>query len=145
MRLFQMNISWTYKLSEKNNGIPTLSIFLHLTLLPPRYDFATIKETCYDAKYYTWEDSFPFQHCKDQFIRKCVPKEMESILKHCYMLEASVHFGMHKTAAKMFQYEFYWPLYLKIILNLLVHVNNVKRQEICTRNFSKQHASHWIV
>jgi len=38
---------------------------------------------------------------------------MESILNHCHAREVGGHFGATKTAAKVLQSEFYWPMLFK--------------------------------
>ncbi|RVW18197.1 Transposon Tf2-8 polyprotein [Vitis vinifera] len=63
---------------------------------------------------YYWEEPFLFKYCADQIIRKCVPKqEQQGILSNCYESAYGGHFASQKTAMKVLQSGFCWPLLFK--------------------------------
>ncbi|KAK8659610.1 hypothetical protein V6N13_029809 [Hibiscus sabdariffa] len=52
--------------------------------------------------------------CADQVLRRCVPEEeQKDILYHCHAAACGGHFGGNKTAAKILQSGFYWPMLFK--------------------------------
>ena len=63
---------------------------------------------------YYWEEPFLFKYCADQIIRKCVPEEeQQGILSHCHENACGGHFASQKTAMKVLQSGFTWPLLFK--------------------------------
>ncbi|XP_073120183.1 uncharacterized protein [Henckelia pumila] len=78
---------------------------------PPNLTFHQRKKFLSDVKYYFWEEPFLFKICADSMIRQCVPEEeMQPILSHCHDREVGGHFGPTKTAAKVLESGFYWPV-----------------------------------
>ena len=66
------------------------------------------------VKHFYWEDMMLYKNCADQLIRRCIPKdEMQAILHHFHSLECGSHYGGNKTAAKVLQCGFYWPILFK--------------------------------
>ena len=69
------------------------------------------KKFLHDAKHYLWEDPFLYKICGDSIIRKCVPElEVYEILVHCHDSPCGGHYGATKTAAKILECGFYWPI-----------------------------------
>ena len=68
----------------------------------------------HDAKHYVWDDPYLWKHCSDQIVRRCVPQnEHRSILAFCYSEACGGHFGPRKTAMKVLESGFYWPMIFK--------------------------------
>ncbi|XP_070050815.1 uncharacterized protein [Nicotiana tomentosiformis] len=68
----------------------------------------------HDVILYLWDESFLFNQCADQLVRRCVPEEeMEAILHDCHASTYGRHHGGDKTAAKVLQSGFYWSKLLK--------------------------------
>ncbi|XP_062103682.1 uncharacterized protein LOC133814781 [Humulus lupulus] len=67
-----------------------------------------------EVKHYYWDETTLFRHCDDQVIKRCVPgEEMMYILTHFHTLHCGGHFGGTKTATKVLQCGFYWPMLFK--------------------------------
>ena len=61
-------------------------------------------------KYFIWDDPYLFKQYPDQIIKRCVlDHEVRSILSFYQDQAYGGHFGAKKIAAKVLQYEFYWP------------------------------------
>jgi hypothetical protein len=61
-----------------------------------------------------WDDPNLFKYCPDQIIRRCVPNdEITSVLNFCHFEACGGHFSIKKTAAKILQCGFYWPILFK--------------------------------
>ena len=55
-----------------------------------------------------------FKYCPDQIIWRCMPEEKQkSVLSFCHELACGGHFGPRKTAEKVLQSGFYWPILFK--------------------------------
>ena len=68
-----------------------------------------------------------YKRCADSLIRRCIPQnEAQDVLRHCHSLDVGGHFGVTKMASKVLQYGFWWPLYLKMLESLFLHVIDVK-------------------
>ncbi|KAL4384071.1 hypothetical protein GQ457_15G019380 [Hibiscus cannabinus] len=72
------------------------------------------KKFKHDAKFFYWDEPYLFKQCADQVLRHCAPEEeQKDIMYHCHAAACSGHFGGNRTAAKIFQYGFYWPTLFK--------------------------------
>jgi len=62
------------------------------------------------VKWFFWDELYLFKYYHDQIIRRCIPdSEFRNILSFCIDKTCSGHFNGKKTAAKILQYDFYWP------------------------------------
>jgi len=76
-----------------------------------------------------------YKVCANQVIRRCVPNEgRASILHYCYDGEASGNFGATKTATKILQFGFYWPILFKDTYSYIDSCDGCQR----TRNISRK-------
>ena len=67
-----------------------------------------------DSKYYIWDDPLLFKRGADIIIRRCVPEgEQSKILQECHASPYGGHFAGDKTAHKILQSGFYWPIIFK--------------------------------
>ncbi|CAN6684420.1 unnamed protein product [Malus baccata var. baccata] len=65
----------------------------------------------HDARFYVWDDPYLWKFCPDQIIRRCVhDSECHSILSFCHTYACGGHFGTQRTALKVLQCGFYWPI-----------------------------------
>ena len=88
--------------------------YLVARVLPLEFSYQQKKRFFAKLKHYYWEEPIMYNHCADQVIRKCVPKEkIESILNHCHALACGGHFEGNKTIVKVLQSGFYWPTLFK--------------------------------
>lgn len=89
----------------------TFANYIVTDTLPPNMSFHQKKKFLSDVKHYLWEEQFLFKICADSMIRRCVAEaEMRPILSHCHDREVDGHFGPTKTAAKVLESGFYWPI-----------------------------------
>ncbi|CAL2247463.1 unnamed protein product [Prunus armeniaca] len=66
------------------------------------------------VKHYMWDEPYLFKYCPDQIIRRCVPEsEQQSILTFSHALACGGHFSAKKTALKVLQSGFFWPILFK--------------------------------
>ncbi|KAH9744096.1 hypothetical protein KPL70_003541 [Citrus sinensis] len=64
-----------------------------------------------EIKNFFWNDPYLFKYCADQIVRRCVPEsEIQNILSFCHEQDCGGHFSAKKTATKVLQYGFYWPI-----------------------------------
>ncbi|XP_073138469.1 uncharacterized protein [Henckelia pumila] len=62
-----------------------------------------------NAKYYVWDDPYPWKHCADQVIRRCVSEgEVISILMFCHSYACGSHFGAKRTTRKVLDCGLFW-------------------------------------
>ncbi|OMO98769.1 reverse transcriptase [Corchorus capsularis] len=67
-----------------------------------------------DAKYYLWDDPYLWRQGSDQVMRRWIlENEVQSVLKFCHSEECGGHFGHKKTARKILDCGFYWPILFK--------------------------------
>ena len=65
------------------------------------------------VKWFFCDEPCLFKYCPDQIIRHCIPdSEFRNILSFCYDQACGGHFSRKKTAAKILQCDFYWPILL---------------------------------
>ena len=77
-----------------------------------------------------------FKVCADNIIKKCVlEEEMESSLHYCHDRELGGHFGATRTAAKVLQSGFYWPILFKDAHKYVAQYSQCQR----TSNISRKH------
>ncbi|CAN6700866.1 unnamed protein product [Malus baccata var. baccata] len=64
-----------------------------------------------DARFYVWDDPYLWKFCPDQIVRRCVNEsEFQSILTFCHSYAYGGHFGTQRTALKVLECGFYWPI-----------------------------------
>jgi len=66
-----------------------------------------------DAKYYQWEDPLLYKYCANQIVRRCIPEEEMGSTYHCHSRKVGGRVRPTRTAAKVLQYDFYWPTLFK--------------------------------
>ena len=72
------------------------------------------KKLRYEARFYIWDDPLLFRRGADQIVRRCVPKiEQAEILGKCHSAQYGGHFAGQRTAKKILQPGFYWPILFK--------------------------------
>ena len=77
---------------------------------------------------YVWDDPYLWKHCADLLIRRCVPQhEQKSILTFCHTFAAGGHFGSKKTALKILECGFYWPILFKDAHNFCITCDRCQR------------------
>ncbi|GKC77296.1 hypothetical protein Tco_1128070 [Tanacetum coccineum] len=65
-----------------------------------------------DVKHYFWDDPYLFRICADQMIRQCVhSQESVDILTACHNGPTGGHHGANYTTKKVFDSDFYCPLF----------------------------------
>ena len=64
-----------------------------------------------DSRYYIWDDPLLFKRGADMIIRICVPEnEQIKIMNECHASPYGGHFSGERTAHKILQSGFYWPI-----------------------------------
>ena len=67
-----------------------------------------------DANHYLWDDPYLFKVNTDGLIRRCVVgEEANSIMWHCHSSAYGGHHSGERTAAKVLQSGFWWPILFK--------------------------------
>nr|GEZ68963.1 DNA-directed DNA polymerase [Tanacetum cinerariifolium] len=82
-----------------------------------------------DVKHYFWDDSYLFQICANQIIRRCVHgKEAHDILKTCHEGPTGGHHDANFIAKKVFDAGFFWPTIYRDAHNLVNSCDICQRQ-----------------
>ncbi|KAK9922021.1 hypothetical protein M0R45_030503 [Rubus argutus] len=72
------------------------------------------KKFLVEVRSFFWDDPYLFKYCADQIYRRCVPNnEMHDVISFCHNEACGGHFSVKKTAAKILQCGFYWPILFK--------------------------------
>ncbi|XP_073137471.1 uncharacterized protein [Henckelia pumila] len=83
-----------------------------------------------------FSDEHIFQSCADQVIRRCVAgQEAQEILEQCHSSPYRGHFGATRTAAKVIQSGFYWPILFRDSYTLVKSCDKCQR----TGNICRKH------
>ncbi|RDX69866.1 Gypsy retrotransposon integrase-like protein 1, partial [Mucuna pruriens] len=62
-----------------------------------------------DAKYYIWDDPYPWRLCNDQVIHRCIlDVEINSVLQFGHAAPRGSHYGSTRMAKKILDCRFYW-------------------------------------
>ena len=82
--------------------------------IPPQWTSQQKRNFLEDIKKYYFDDPYLFKYCPDQLMRRCVPNDDQSrILTFCHSEAYGGHFSARKTADKILQAGFYWPILFK--------------------------------
>ena len=69
-------------------------------------------------RFFFWDELYLFKYRPDQIIRRCLPDdERHSVLTFCHEFACGQHFGPRKTAEKVLQSGFYYPILFKDSFN----------------------------
>ena len=80
-------------------------------ILPEDLSYDQRKRFLHEARSYYWDSPHLFKCGNDQVIRRCIPEEeQQSILKACHNAEYGGHHSGKRTAFKILQSGFYWPI-----------------------------------
>jgi len=61
-----------------------------------------------------WDDPYLWRFCNDQVIRRCIPDhEIHSVLQFCHSSTVGEHLGPQRTAQRVLDSGFYWPMIFK--------------------------------
>jgi hypothetical protein len=101
--------------------------FIVVKVIPPHFTYQQRKKFFHDLRHYFWDDPFLYKKSVNGIIRRCVPEyEQQAIIRDCHDSAYGGHHAGDRTAAKVLQFGFTGLLYLRIVLNMLNHVINVK-------------------
>ena len=67
----------------------------------------------YDVRLYFWDEPFLYKLCKDDIYRRCLPKEIQSVISHYHDSPCGAHASTSKTAANVLQVGIFWPSLFK--------------------------------
>ena len=82
--------------------------------MPLEFSYQRRKKLRTDSIFYIWDDPLLFKREADIIIMRCVPKsEQGRILYECHASPYGGHFAGDKTAHKILQSGFYWPIIFK--------------------------------
>jgi len=88
--------------------------FLASRILPHDLSSHQRKKFLHDIKTYFWEEPFLYKLCKDGIYRRCLPEEeINSVIVFCHNSPCGGHSSTSKTATKVLQVGFFWPLLFK--------------------------------
>ncbi|GJR78757.1 putative nucleotidyltransferase, ribonuclease H [Tanacetum coccineum] len=76
----------------------------------PEEQLMAVSDNNNEPWHYFWDEPFPFKHCANRIIRRCVAGyEAAQILRQCHSGPSGGHHGIASTARKVFEPGFYWP------------------------------------
>ena len=82
--------------------------------IPPQWTSHQKRKFLVDIKKYYFDDPYLFKYCPDQLMRRCVSNDDQIGVLTFYHSEAcGGHFFVRKTADKILQAGFYWPILFK--------------------------------
>ncbi|XP_049360661.1 uncharacterized protein LOC125825364 [Solanum verrucosum] len=85
--------------------------FLVSDVLSEGLTFQQRKRFLHDVGKYFWDEPYLYMICVDNIIRRCIPKaEMLHILEACHSSPVGGHHGGARTAYKILQCGYYWPI-----------------------------------
>ena len=94
--------------------------YLASTVVPPQASKIQICKLKSDAKYYIWDDPYLWKMCSDQIIRRYVhDSEIRNILFLCHNTLIRGHAGPQRTAKRVLDSGFYWPIIFKDAYNVV--------------------------
>ena len=102
--------------------------FLVTGEMPPQWNAQDKKKFLSEVRKFYWDDPYLFKYCSDQIFRRCVPdNEVSKVIEFCHSTACGGHFSSNKTTAKILHVDFIGPLYLKMRMNFVKRVKNVKK------------------
>ena len=85
--------------------------YLMTKLTPPSMSSHQVQKLQAESRYYVWDEPFLWRLCGDQIIRRCIPQEEQpQIISACHTLSCGGHFSSKRTARKILESGFYWPV-----------------------------------
>ena len=85
--------------------------YLACGVVPQEFSYQQKRKLRTDSRYYIWDDPLLFKRGADMIIRRCVPEnEQGKILNDCHASPYGGHFSGERTAHKILQSGFYWPI-----------------------------------
>ena len=85
--------------------------YLACGVVPPEFSYQQKRKLRTDSRYYIWDDPLLFKRGADMIIRRCVPEsEQCKIVNECHASPYGGHFSGERTAHKILQSGFYWPI-----------------------------------
>ena len=85
--------------------------YLACGVVPSEFSYQQKRKLRTDSRYYIWDDPLLFKRGADMIIRRCVPEsEQCKIMNECHASPYGGHFSGERTAHKILQSGFYWPI-----------------------------------
>ena len=85
--------------------------YLACGVVPSEFSYQQKRKLRTDSRYYIWDDPLLFKRGADMIIRRCVPEsEQCKIVNECHASPYGGHFSGERTAHKILQSGFYWPI-----------------------------------
>ena len=104
--------------------------FLVSGIVPSVFNLQQKKRFFHQVKQFYWDAPFIYKKCLDQLLRRCISKEeSRGILEHCHSSPRGGHFGGIRTATKVLQSGYYWPIIFKDAQEVVKHCNKCQRGE----------------
>ncbi|XP_075109215.1 uncharacterized protein LOC142181002 [Nicotiana tabacum] len=110
--------------------------FLVSDLIPDGLETYQKKKFLRECRQYYWEETFLFRICADKIIRRCVLEdEVIPILKAWHDSPIGGYHGGNRTAAKVLECGYYWPLIYQDANQMVKAYDQCQRQgSISTRH-----------
>jgi len=103
-------------------------------IIPKDLNWQKRKKFLHDARFYIWDDPHLFKIRADNLLRRCVTQEeAKRILWHCHNSPCDGHYGGDKTAARVLQSGFFWPILFKDAHQHVLHCDQCQRMRGISR------------